>query len=424
MRAAILALAFLAVTALAQDSGDPWGDEWDDSWDEEEPAVVVTGFAELAAGARPGGTDTAPRRATLADARLRAEAEWTGESLELAGVADAWYDGVDSDFELELRELSIAFSPASRIDAKIGRQVLTWGTGDLLFLNDLFPKDFVSFFAGRDDEYLKAPSDTVKIGFYGEPFNVELAWTPRFQPDEYLTGERFSFFSPVAGQIVAPDPPIGAVEPSSYELALRAYRTIRGVEYAAYAYRGYFKQPTAVDADGRLTFAPLTSLGASVRLPLWSGLANAEFAWYDSRDDGRGDDPLVPNSQFRLLAGFEREAATNFTVGLQYYLEHTLDHDRLLASSPWPGFEPEQWRHVLTNRLTWRLDQDRWTVSLFTFFSPSDEDVYLRPAVSFRQSDEWQFAAGGNWFGGREDYTFFGQLEDNSNLYFRVRYNY
>ncbi|MEJ2603478.1 MAG: hypothetical protein P8172_09305 [Gammaproteobacteria bacterium] len=407
---------------------DPWSDDWGDSWEEENGGVVVTGFAELGAGARLGSVGPVDRRTTLGELRLRGEAEWTGDwldrSLEAKAVGDVWYDTVTDDLEVEVRNLTLVFSPVADIDVTLGRQVLTWGTGDLLFLNDLFPKDFVSFFAGRDDEYLKAPSDTLRAGFYGGAANVEVAWTPRFQPDEYLTGERFSFFSPRAGTIVAPDPPIGALEPRRYELALRVYRTVRGVEYAGYGYHGYFKQPTAVDADGRLTFAPLTSVGASVRLPLWSGLFNAEFAWYESRDDANGDDPSIPNSQLRFLAGFERELVANFTAGFQYYVEHTRDHDALLENSPTPEFEPEEYRHVLTNRLTYRISQDRWTLSLFTFYSPSDADFYLRPSVSFRQSDEWQFTAGGNWFGGRDDYTFFGQLEDNTNLYVRVRYNY
>ena len=412
----------------AEESGDDWAEDWGDSWEDEDGGVVVTGFAELAAGMRADSDGPVGRRMTLGDARLRAEAEWIGNAFENAleanAVGDLWYDAVTSDFEVEVRDLTVAFSPAGDIDVTAGRQVLTWGTGDLLFLNDLFPKDFVSFFAGRDDEYLKAPSDTLRVGYYNDLANVDVAWTPRYQPDEYLTGRRFSFFSPQAGEVVAPDPPIGAVEPRSYELAVRLYKTVRGVEYAAYGYHGYFKQPTAIDADGRLTFAPLTSLGASVRLPLWSGLFNAEFAWYDSRDDEDGDDPAVPNSQVRFLAGFERELVANFTAGFQYYLEYTRDHDALLANSPTPQFEPDEYRHVLTNRLTYRIDQDRWTLSLFTFLSPSDEDFYLRPSVTYRQSDEWQFTAGGNWFGGREDHTFFGQLEDNSNLYVRIRYNY
>lgn len=408
----------------AEESGDEWAEDWGDSWEDEGGGIVITGFAELAAGMRADSDGPVGRRMTLGDARLRGEAEWIGDALEANAVGDVWYDAVTSDFEVDVRDLTVAFSPTEDVDVTAGRQVLTWGTGDLLFLNDLFPKDFVSFFAGRDDEYLKAPSDTVRVGFYNDLANVDVAWTPRYQPDEYLTGRRFSFFSPRAGQVVAPDPPVGAVEPSRYELALRLYKTVRGVEYAAYGYHGYFKQPTAVDADGQLTFAPLTSVGASVRLPLWSGLVNAEFAWYESTDDANGDDPAIPNSQVRFLAGFERELVANFTAGFQYYVEYTRDHDALIANSPAPQFEPEEYRQVLTNRLTYRIDQDRWTLSLFTFLSPSDEDFYVRPSVTFRQSDEWQFTAGGNGFGGRDDHTFFGQLEDNSNLYVRIRYNY
>ena len=56
----------------------------------------------------------------------------------------------------------------------------TWGTGDLVFLNDLFPKDFVSFFAGRDDEYLKAPGDALRITHYSKAVNIDFVWTPVF----------------------------------------------------------------------------------------------------------------------------------------------------------------------------------------------------------------------------------------------------
>ena len=81
----------------------------------------------------------------------------------------------------------------------------------------------------------------------------------------------------------------------------------------------------------------MSAFGASLRRPAGPGLFNAEMSYYDSRDDRSGTNPLVPNSQLRLLAGFEWEARTNFTVGLQYYLEWTLDHDELLANSPIPN---------------------------------------------------------------------------------------
>ena len=64
---------------------------------------------------------------------------------------------------IDPREAWLSTQPLDFLDLKAGRQVVTWGTGDLLFINDLFPKDWQSFILGRDEEYLKAPSDTVKV---------------------------------------------------------------------------------------------------------------------------------------------------------------------------------------------------------------------------------------------------------------------
>ena len=249
-----------------------------------------------------------------------------------------------------------------------------------------------------------------------------------FEPDVYLTGERFSFFSALVGQNVAPRPPLSAIEPKKTfengEFALRLFRTVEGREYAAYGYYGFFKQPIALTADLLPTFAPLTAIGASVRQPAGPGLLNAEVSFYGSRDDRDGTNPLIPNSQFRFLMGYEWEAVTNFTVGLQYYLEWTTDHDALIANSPTPEFEPDEYRHMITNRLTYRAGRDKYTYSLFTFWSPSDKDVYLRPQFTYRYSDQWTLTAGGSIFAGDKPQTFFSQLEDASNLYVRLRYNY
>ncbi len=249
-----------------------------------------------------------------------------------------------------------------------------------------------------------------------------------FEPDVYLTGERFSFFSALAGQNVAPRPPLSAIEPKASfengEFALRLFRTVEGREYAVYGYYGFFKQPSALTTDLLPTFAPLAAIGASVRQPAGPGLLNAEFSFYSSRDDRDGTSPLIANSQFRFLTGYEWEAVTNFTVGLQYYLEWTIDHDALIANSPTPEFEPDEYRHMITNRLTYRAGRDKYTYSLFTFWSPSDRDIYLRPQFTYRHSDQWTLTAGGSFFAGDEPQTFFSQLEDASNLYVRLRYNY
>ena len=429
MRRIFFITVLLGMSALGTASEDLSEDDWDD-WGDADSAGGLrwTGFVEAAVGGRLQNDALVGDTLTLGDVRARLETEWSNDKVTIDFKADAWYDAVPDELDADIRELSLAVSPTAQTDLVIGRQVLTWGTGDLLFLNDLFPKDWVSFFAGRDTEYLKAPSNAVRATWYSKPVNIDLAWTPVFESDVYLDGERFSFFSPLAGGSVAPKPPLDALEPgkdsSNGEFALRLFKTINGHEYALYAYSGYFHQPSALTTSLEPTFAPMSALGASYRRPLMSGLFNAETSYYQSRDDTAGTNPLIPNDQYRLLLGYEREAITNFTVAFQYYLEWTRDYDELIANSFAPEFEPDEYRQVITNRLSYRASQDKLTLSLFTFFSPTDKDFYFRPAIDYRYSDQWSFSGGANLFGGDQPHTFFNQFADNSNAYVRVRYNY
>lgn len=387
-------LLLLPLGAFAQE--DPWDEgAWEEDWGEDDAGLVWSGFVEAAYGTRVKKDPLIDNRSTLEDLRWRIETDWQFDDITLGLKADAGYDGVEDDWIAELRDLTMSFPIGKSVDVKVGRQVQTWGTGDLVFLNDLFPKDYVSFFAGRDDEYLKAPGDAVRVTKYSDAINVDFVWTPVFEPDVYITGERFSFYSDAAGGNIAPRPPFSAPEPdekfSNGELALRLYKTVESTEYAFYAYRGFSKQPF---------FVPMNAYGASFRRPAGAGLINVEASYYDSDDD---------NNQLRFLTGYEWEAKPNFTVGVQYYLEQHDNTDN---------------RHWLTNRLTYRAGRDRHTWSLFTFYSPSDNDYYLRPSYTYRYSDRWSLTGGGNLFGGRDGDTFFGQFEDASNAYVRVRFHY
>ncbi|MFQ5635657.1 MAG: hypothetical protein ACE5G3_10065 [Gammaproteobacteria bacterium] len=422
------ALALLAGMAVAAPD-EPAADSWEDDWGAEEPVgQSLSGFVEAAGGTRADRDRQVGRRGTLLDLRWRLEAERQFGAVSAALKGDALYDGIDDDMEAEVRDLSLTFSPLASLDVKVGRQVLTWGTGDLVFLNDLFPKGWVGFFAGREDEYLKAPSNSVRMTQYNGIANIDFVWTPKFTPDDYIDGRRFSYFSPLTGGIVGSDPTLDVERPGSVssndEFALRLFRTHAGAEYALYAYRGFFKTPSRVTGPQSLGFAPMTSLGGSVRRPAGAGLLNAEISYYLSRDDRSGTDPLVANSQLRLLIGYEWEAVRNFNIGLQYYLERVLDHDALIARSPAPGFEPPENRHVLTTRFTYRTMQDKLTWSLFAFVSPNDRDAYLRPVVAFRFDDHWAATLGFNLFAGDDHHTFLGQFDGNSNGYARIRYNY
>jgi len=399
-----------------------------------------SGFLDTRAGMRTQD-DPYEDQLSLGETRLQLRLEKSGEWTRLRLVTDLLYDATQDSGNvdevdlyrnrgfLDLREASATFHASDHLDLKAGRQILTWGTGDMVFVNDLFPKDWQSFFVGRDVEYLKAPTDAIKFSLFSSVANMDFVYTPRFVADRYLDGSRISFFNPALDDFIGEDNTLKVEQPDDWfsddEFALRLYRTIGSYELAAYGYHGYWNSPSGYQpATDRYTFPALSVYGASVRGPVIRGIGNIEFGYYDSTSDSSGNDPLVRNSELRFLVGYEQEVARNFNVGLQYYLEYMMDYDAYRSNLPPDTQARDEERHLLTLRLTYlALNQDL-KLSLFTYWSPSDEDGYTRPLVEYKLNDQLTMQAGANWFFGRYNHTFFGQLEDNSNVYLAVRYNF
>jgi hypothetical protein len=415
----VLVFTILSQFTVSAAQDEDWADDWGDEKNVEQPLShwQYSGFLEAALGQFLQSNITGSA-AQINELRLRAQVSYSHDLFEFSAKADWLYDDVLSQTLWQTRVFNVAASPIDNLDVKIGRQVLTWGTGDLLFLNDRFAKDWQSFFSGRDDEYLKAPSNSLRLTYYVNDLAIDLAWTPQFTPDHYLSGERFSYYSPTAQQLVAASTPWLIKQTNDAQWSMRLATSIQGVEYALYGYHGFWNTPQGVDTQQHGYFPTLNSFGASMRLPLGSGLFNAEVATYNSTEDNQGDNPLIANGQQRLLLGYEQEAAKNFTVGVQYYVEKTKDFGKL--ENPLT----DQYRQLFTIRFRYSTMQQKMTYSLFVFYSPTDKDSYIRPSINYRQDDQWSFAVGANVFGGENNVSFFGQHQDNSNAWARIRYQY
>jgi hypothetical protein len=437
-------------------AGDDDWDEFDD-WEEEEGSgggsggkawdFQLGGFVEGLVAPRVVRSAASANEFTSAEARFRLNVDAVHEIASARFRGDVFVDGALSRIWFDIRDASIFVRGGNWFSMRFGRQVLTWGTGDFLFLNDLFPKDFNSFFIGRADEYLKAPSNSIQTTFMMKKVGLDLIWTPIFESDRFIDGERLSFFNPLPPEpgIIGDRSPLTPIQPTFPDRRLRngtihgrLYGSAGPVELAAYGYVGFWPQPTALTGTlppptpedvPNLTFARLAVYGASLRAPVGGGLFNVEGAFYDSFDDRAGTDPTKPNSQFRGLAGYERELFPKFQMGLQYYLEYTLKYDELTSQGDPPGsywvpYLPNRFRHLLTLRLTQLLVMDKLELSLFTFFSPDELDTYIRPRITYKIIDPLAFVVGANLLFGRDDYTFFGQLKENTNVYVRLRYSF
>ncbi len=401
--------------------------------EEDEPSESllpkITGFGEFRGGARVlEGVNQDP--STLAEGRLHLETELVISKITMKAAGDLTYGSADDPGEL--REASVAFSPLGFIDIKAGRQILSWGTSTSLFINDLFPKDYYAFLLGRSTDQLKAPSDAVKLSIFSDIVNIDAVYVPRFGSDRYLTGDQLSFFNPLMGKVTGQDAIMKASVPDRAfeddEAHLRLSKNLRGGELAAYGYNGFWKSPAGLDPmTMQFTFPRLRVYGASFRDQLGLGIGHIEGGYYESRDDPKGDNPFVNNSEFRFLLGYERAApkiASDLTLGFEYYVELMTDYTLYKSTLP-PGFPArKEYRHVVVLQMVKLLYKQNITLQLYGYVSPSDKDTYVRSSLDFRLDDHFTLTTGANLFTGVDDNTFYGQLESNSNVYMGLRYGF
>jgi hypothetical protein len=390
--------------------------------------LELAGFSETRWGARLVN-DADEMAMSIGEGRIQLELNRDFEQFMVTFKGDLVGDAVLEEVNGDVRDFSVFFTPADNVDVKLGRMISTWGTGDLVFINDMFPKDWQSFFIGRNDEYLKQASNIIKTSLFAGDYALDLVYTPLFEGSTYVRGERLSYYNPVAGEIVGRNRIMDDDKPehwfSDAEISGRLSRRFGGVEVALYGYLGFWQEPEGMNpVTGAATYPRLNVWGGSVRSPLLGGIGNLEAGYYDSIQDAAGSDPFIRPSEFRILAGFEKELAHELTGSIQYYLEKIDHYSTYEQAVEVTTHVRDEYRQMLTLRLRKLLLDQNLIASLFVYYSPTDNDGYARPKLSYKLNDDWLLDGGLNLFWGEHDYTFWGRFQKNTNMYIGIRYNF
>lgn len=342
--------------------------------------------------------------------------------------SDFFHDWVAERWAFDFREGYIDYN-LDDFGLRIGRQIITWGVGDLLFVNDIFPKDWEAFYSGRPLEYLKIGVDSVKLDIYSDIVSIEAIAIPFFETDDLPSTGRFHSFDPY--------PTIGNREfdkPGTNfkntEYALRLYRYIGDFDVSAYAYKGFFRSP-GMKADNFNSpstvshfFTKLAAYGASVQKSALGGVVSAEYGYYDSLDDRGGKNPGIDNSQSKFLIGYQKAFPDDLTAGVQYYGELMHRYSEYEDNLPFAFSKKKELHQYIALRLTKLLKYQTLKLSLFTFYSPDDEDILIIPEVSYNFTDNLQAILGANIFEGSNKDTTLGQHDENDNIYVTIRYSF
>jgi len=385
--------------------------------------VTFSGFLQQNTAFNTVAANPDGRHYEWLEERARLQLDASGGAWRLLAKGDLAYDHLGRQDQSELREGYVDYT-AGNWDMRVGRQVVTWGLGDLVFVNDVFPKDHEALFAGRPLEYLKRGVDAVKLGAYPDFANFELVLSPGFRESRIPDARRFHLYDPMPAVTNRE-----TITPGQGDVGLRIYRDVAGYDAALYLYRGFQRTPSmrpdSMTAPTKIsTFYPQLSVyGASVSGRAGEGVLSMEGAYYDSRQDRSGNDFAVPNSQTRLLVGYQIQPVEDLSLGFQYYAEYMHDYSTYRAALP-AGFSIEKrWNQTLTFRATQMLMHQTLRLSLYASYNPSNGDHFVNPELRYSFTDKMWGAVGANFFGG-ESWGQFGRLSRDDNVYLQVRYEF
>ncbi len=382
----------------------------------------ASGFAQLRQVQRLADTDCAQ----LSGCKSMSQ-EAMGELLLEQRVSDSFSaslriealsDRAVHSSRVRAREVFVDWAPGTDLSLRLGRQILTWGVSDYLYVNDVFPKNHDSFLTGGGFDRMKDPVDAGRISWRVADLDVETV-VARAKGDRAPDPQRFAAMLPTRQAMEA----VGTGNGNDVAVKVSGHHS--GWDLAGYA-ASFDARESRFFIDGEtLQFdrPRILHAGASVTGNAWGGLVWLEGA---GRHADRQRRAVVSrhsiDDAIKLIAGYSRELGTDLTASAQLQVEAMTSRDRYLSSLA-PGVRPvERVSATLHARL-----QGRWNNQTLSggaqVFVGREGDTHFNPFMSWSPADGWTVEGGANLFSGKPD-TRYGAFKDDANVYVLGRFSF
>lgn len=340
------------------------------------------------------------------------------DRLSAALRVEGWHDQGLRSGRAAVREGFVDWSPTGDLNLKLGRQVLTWGVSDYLYVNDIFPKNYDSFFTGGGFDRMKVPVDAARLAWHTGVADVETV-VSRSKADRSPDPQRFTAMAMSRSAVEEDDADHQA------DVAVKLSSHAGGWDWAAYAASLRSREARYfMDASGlRLDRPRLQHVGFSLTGNTAGGLAWIEGALRHVDDErSMSVSRHFLGSSMKLIGGYSREIGADLTASAQLQLEAATSRDRYLASLA-PGVRATKAVNTIVHlRLHGRWNNQTLGAGAQLFVG-NEGDTHFNPFASWSPADGWTIEGGANLFNGKPD-TRYGVLKDDSNVYVLGRYSF
>ncbi len=359
--------------------------------------------------------------------------EKSGEKMAFKVNPMIYLHGTDS-FYFRLREayMDMYFD---NFDIRIGKQQVVWGKADGVFITDVVSPLNLSEFLLPDFDEIRIGVTAVKFDYYLGNNTLELIWKPIFSPT----------IRPAPGSIwyVAPDFPVPATfdwsnskvntSMENSEILGKFTAINSAIDFEIMGGYIWDSNPTMhIEKEFDMSSGSPVLTGLNVtpehhRLYLGGGsfstdikgvILRGEAAYYNGKyfqtADPLSADATIQKDYLHYLVGVDFSIG-GVLISSQFIQQYIMDYDNYIDN-------PEA-ENTMTVLARYDMLGETLHLELFSYIGLTYDDALIRPKITYDFADGFSFLLGSNIFVGSNDGRF-GQYDNNSMIYTKIRYNF
>lgn len=309
---------------------------------------------------------------------------------------------------------------------KIGRQIIIWGKADGLRITDVIsPMDLTEFLA-QDYDDIRMPVNGIILSKFGTNWDLDLVCVPYIETYVMPGPDNPWAMNELTSKEVVIDPeekPEFTLSNMEYGGKLSFY--FSGIDFDLSALNTWNKAPVYsyyYDSLSHLHVKPVYArmgfLGFGFSKSVYSLIIRGESAFYFDKkftpDITTENLDLVEKNSINYLLGIDWYPGREWTLTGQFSDECIFDYSDDILNS--------KHTYISTIGITKKLFRSTLALSSFCYIGLNEGDFYNRTSIDYALSDNIHVMCGADWFDG--DKGLFGQYRDNSEIWFKAKYNF
>lgn len=346
------------------------------------------------------------------------------------------YNADSIDFRMRELYMDMYFK---NFDIRVGRQQVVWGKADGVFITDIVSPLNLSEFLLPDFDEIRMGVTAAKVDYYIGSSTIEAIFIPQFTPTLRPDENSLWYIEPEFAAPATFDWTKSTIQPSlqNSELFLKYSALTSKIDFEIMGGYTWDDNPTmhvqkqfGMDTSTTPPSPTLTALnitpeyhrlyvaGGSFSSEIKGFILRGEAAYYNGKyfqtADPMAEDALIQKDYIHYVLGLDFNIG-NVKLSTQFVQQYILNYEDMM--------DKNETQNTATFMARYDMMRETLHLEIFSYIGIDDGDALIRPKVTYDFDDSFSILVGSNIFVGDKD-GMFGQYQDNSMVYAKIKYNF